>query len=109
MEENHTFDSYFGDFPGVAGTKWGVTEPEAPDPIPHDLSHTGPRAYAAIDGGAMDNSDPLGDVQYNQPDIPTYWAYAQNYGLGENFFTSVAGNSTPNHISVVAAQSGGEF
>jgi phospholipase C len=109
MEENHTFDSYFGDFPGVAGTKWGVTEPEAPDPMPHDLNHTGPRAYGAIDDGAMDNFDPLGDVQYKQSDIPTYWAYAENYGLGENFFTSVEGNSTPNHLSMVAAQSAGDF
>jgi phospholipase C len=109
MMENHTFDNYFGDFPGVAGTQWGVTEPQAPNPMPHDVNHAGPRAYAAIDGGAMDNFDPLGDVQYKQSDIPTYWSYAQNYGLGENFFSSIAGNSTPNHISMIAAQSGGEF
>src|SRR6266567_8567094 len=66
MEENHTFDNYFGNFPGVAGTQWGTTEPAAPNPMPHDVLHNGPRAIAAIDGGKMDDFDPLGNVQYQQ-------------------------------------------
>ncbi len=109
MEENHTFDNYFGDFPGVTGTQWGVTEPPASDPLPHDLDHTGARVMAAMDGGKMDNFDPLGQVQYQQSDIPTYWAYAKQYGLGENFFTSADANSTPNHIAMIASQTGGSF
>ena len=51
MEENHTFDNYFGAFPGVnsnpvgpSGQPWGVTEPRASDPLPYDLNHSGPRA-----------------------------------------------------------------
>ena len=73
MEENHTFDNYFGAFPGVnnnpkgpSGKPWGVTEPAASDPLPYDLSHSGPRAYGAIDGGAMNNFNPIGDVQYTR-------------------------------------------
>ena len=108
MEENHTFDNYFGDFPGVP-SKWGVTEPAASDPLPHDLDHTGARVMAAIDGGKMDDFDPLGDVQYKKSDIPTYWSYASQYGLGENFFTSADANSTPNHIAMIASQTGGNF
>lgn len=109
MMENHTLDNYFGNFPGVAGTQWGITEPPAPNPMPHDLSHSGPRAIAAIDGGNMDQFDPLGKVQYQQSDIPTYWAYARQYGLGVNFFTDAETSSTPNHIAMVAAQTGGDF
>src|SRR5579859_2333212 len=105
MEENHTFDNYFGDFPGVGS--FGISEPPAPDPMPHDLYHGGSRAIAAIDGGLMDNFDPLGQVQYQPSDIPTYWAYAQHFGLGENFFTTAASNSTPNHVAMLAAQTGG--
>ena len=108
MEENHTFDNYFGDFPGVP-SQWGVTEPVASDPLPHDLDHSGARIMAAIDGGKMDDFDPLGDVQYKKSDIPTYWAYASQYGLGENFFTSADANSTPNHIAMIASQTGGDF
>ena len=116
MEENHTFDNYFGAFPGVnnnpvgpSGQPWGVTEPAASDPLPYDLDHSGPRAYGAIDGGKMDNFDPMGDVQYSASDIPTYWSYAQKFGLGENFFTSISSSSTPNHIAMIAGQSGGDF
>jgi phospholipase C len=109
MEENHTLDNYFGDFPGVAGTQWGVTEPPAPNPMPHDLLHSAPRAIAAIDGGAMDDFDPLGEVQYQQSDIPTFWAYAKHYGLGVNFFSDSPTSSTPNHIAMIAAQTGGDL
>jgi phospholipase C len=109
MMENHTMDNYFGDFPGVAGTKWGAWEPQAPNPMPSDVLHTGPRAIAAIDGGRMDDFDPLGRVQYRPSDIPTYWAYARHYGLGVNFFDDAETSSTPNHIAMVAAQTGGDF
>jgi phospholipase C len=104
MEENHTFDNYFGDFPGVNG----ITEPAASNPAPHDLDHSGPRAQFAVDGGNMDGFDPLGQVQYKQSEIPTYWAYAQHFGLGQNFYTTANSSSTPNHIAMIAAQTGGE-
>lgn len=109
MLENHTLDSYFGDFPGVAGTKWGMQEPPAPNPMPSDVDHNGPATVAAIDGGKMDNFDPLGQVQYRPSDIPTYWAYAKHYGLGVNFFDDAETSSTPNHIAMAAAQTGGDF
>ena len=107
MEENHTFDNYFGDFPGV-GSQYALTEPAASNPAPHDIDHSGPRAMFAIDGGKMDGFDPLGDFQYKQSDIPVYWAYAQHYGLGENFYTDAASSSTPNHIAMIAGQTGSE-
>lgn len=107
MEENHTFDNYFGDFPSVANTPYGLTEPQSPNPMPHDVLHNTPRALAAIDGGKMDNFDPLGASQYKQSDIPTYWNYASQYGLGANFYTDAATSSTPNHIAMIAAQTGG--
>ncbi len=106
MEENHTFDNYFGDFPGV-GSQYALTEPAASNPAPHDIDHSGPRTRFAIDGGAMDGFDPLGKVQYKKSDIPVYWAYAQHFGLGENFYTDAASSSTPNHIAMIAAQTGG--
>jgi phospholipase C len=106
MEENHTFDNYFGDFPGVGAN--GITEPAASNPAPHDIDHSGPRTRFAIDGGATDGFDPLGAVQYKPSDIPVYWAYAQHYGLGENFYTDAASSSTPNHIAMIAGQTGSE-
>jgi phospholipase C len=106
MEENHTFDNYFGNFPGV-GSQYALTEPAASNPAPHDIDHSGPRTRFAIDGGKMNGFDPLGKVQYKKSDIPVYWAYAQHFGLGENFYTDAASSSTPNHIAMIAGQTGG--
>jgi phospholipase C len=105
MMENHTFDNYFGSFPGANG----VTEPQAPNPPPSDYNHGSASAEAAIDGGKMDGFANHGFYQYKQSDIPNYWSYAQQFGLGDNFFTSFATSSTPNHMAMVAAQSAGMF
>ena len=104
MEENHTFDNYFGAFPGATGSP--SRRPR--NPAPHDIGHSGPRALAAIDGGKMDGFDPLGKVQYQRSDIPVDWDYATHFGLGDNFFTSAASSSTPNHLSMIASQTAGE-
>lgn len=103
MMENRTFDNLFGRFPGANG----VTLPQATDPVYRDFDHQGPPVIAAMDGGKMDEFPARGMVQYTQTDIPNYWSYALQYGLGDNFFTSVAASSTPNHIAMVASQSGG--
>jgi len=105
MMENHTFDNLFGRFPGANG----VTLPRASNPQRADFNHDGPSVNAAMDGGKMDEFPLRGQVQYTQQDIPNYWAYAQQFGLSDNFFTSIATNSTANHMAMVAAQSAGIF
>jgi len=65
MQENRSFDSYFGTFPGADGIPAGVCVPDAAtqkcDPPFHDgdaVNHGGPHsqdnATADIDGGKMD-------------------------------------------------------
>jgi phospholipase C len=114
MLENHTFDNFFGSYTCPNGdsncdTVNGVTLPQATDPFPSDYNHGSEAAYAGIDGGKMDGFEAHANYQYKQSDIPIYWYYAQQYGLGDNFFTSYATSSTPNHIAMFAAQSGGIF
>src|ERR1700730_12354995 len=105
MLENHTFDNYFGRFPGANG----VTLPIDPNPVPSDYNHGSASAIAAIDGGKMDGFAPHSYYQYTQSDIPNYWAYAQQFGLGDNFFTSFSTSSTPNHMATLAAQNATMF
>ena len=94
LKENHTFDSYFGTFPGATGAS---NLAHAPDPPTGTFSnsHTAwlERATKAV------------KEQYLQADIPSYWAYAQQYTLCDNFFTDVASDSTPNHLMLIAADS----
>jgi len=93
VKENHTFDNYFGAFPGANGIALG----HAPDPItsdpPHDHAAWLRRATGAV------------RLQYTKDDIPAYWAYAQQYTLCDNCFTDVASQSEPNHLMLIAADS----
>jgi phospholipase C len=94
VKENHTFDNYFGLFPGANGAQL----PAAPDPLPdphHD--HEAWLTSVAAGGGVR--------MQYKQADIPDYWALAQQYTLCDNYFTDVASQSEPNHLFLIAADS----
>ena len=94
FKENHAFDNYFGRFKGADGD---ATLPLAPDPPtsdhPHDHATWLKRATVAA------------RQQYDQPNIPNYWRYAQQFTLCDRYFTDVAGPSTPNHLMVIAADS----
>jgi phospholipase C len=105
MLENHTFDNYFGSFPGANG----VASSPAPNPLLSDIVHSHSHYLASFIPNGVSGFDPHGMVTYAESDIPIYWNYARQFGLGDNFFTSAATSSTPNHIYMIAAQSGGMF
>ncbi len=122
VKENHTFDKYFGTFPGAEGTTTCVTStgtitcPHAPDSTPRDFCHEHSCALTDWNGGMMNgwdmvtgtsvNGDNLAYAQYLQADIPNYWAYAMTFTLGDHFFANVLGPSFPGHTFVLAAQAG---
>jgi phospholipase C len=67
IQENHSFDSYFGTYPGANGIPPGTKLPESPNGIPKykpfhltatnvplDLSHTWQAAWTAWNNGRMD-------------------------------------------------------
>ncbi|HTJ82272.1 MAG TPA: alkaline phosphatase family protein, partial [Polyangiaceae bacterium] len=123
VKENHTFDNYFGTFPGAEGTtscklKDGTTFPcpHAPDSTPRDLCHQHSCALTDWNAGAMngwedtagsdENGDKLAWAQYLESDIPNYWAYAKKYTLADHFFADMLGPSFPGHTFFLAAQAG---
>jgi phospholipase C len=122
IKENHTFDNYFGSFPGAEGTtqcktsSGMITAPHAPNSTPRDLCHEHSCALSDWNGGTMDgwlsvsgastNNDNLFCAQYQEADLPNYWAYAKKYALGDHFFANVLGPSFPGHTFVLAAQAG---
>jgi phospholipase C len=119
IKENHTFDNYFGTFPGVDGatsglTSTGQTVPLAPMPDVYQagLCNGWSCAIQAIDGGKMDKFDLISGslsayTQVTEADMPNYWAYARQFVLADHYFTSVHGPTVPNFFYAVAAQSGG--
>jgi phospholipase C len=124
VEENHTFDNYFGTYPGVNGLANakpqpvpGSTKPAVPFEInkatvAKDLCHLVKCARTDYANGSMTGfvvgENSTGTMGYFNPDvIPYYWDYATQYVLMDNWFTPFMGPSLPNHIYLIAGQSGG--
>ncbi len=121
VKENHTFDNYFGSFPNAAGTSTAllsdggtIVPPHAPNTTSRDLCHLHSCALTDLADGGMngwdetagssENGDNLAYAQYQESDIPNYWAYAKAFTLGDHFFANVLGPSFPGHMVVLAAQ-----
>ncbi|TMD97563.1 MAG: hypothetical protein E6I72_06095 [Chloroflexi bacterium] len=93
VKENHGYDNYFGAFPGGNGTVLAAS----PNPPPRDPDH---RHAAWL---TRDKTAPR--VAFPQKDIPHYWGYARQFTLCDNYFTDVAGPSTPNHLMLIMGDS----
>jgi len=119
VKENHTFDNYFGTFPGADGAREGLTSTGATVPLtPLPDSDWAPHcnswdcAIEAMNRGKMDEFDLIspGQSAYTQAGekrIPNYWQYARHFALADRYFTSIHGPSLPNYLYMFAAQSGG--
>src|SRR5262249_29699184 len=127
MQENRSFDSYFGAYPGAAGIPMdhGVPTVCVPDALHRDSSQGGPHTNAAsahdVDHGKMDGfiaeaetrCRPGGkpckalDVMgyHTGTDIPNYWAYAGNFVLNDMMFASDHTWSLPAHLALTSGWS----
>jgi len=119
-KENRSFDHMFGTLPGVNGATTGRIHSGKVIPLGHspdralNYNHDWNSVSESLDDGHMDHFD-LGACapapykcysQYHQNDISNYFAYAQNYLIADNFFSSLTGPSFPNHLYTIASQSG---
>lgn len=131
MQENHSFDNYFGTYPGADGipvgtcVPWDPKDPEGgclePFPIAGrpivDLGHSSSVWDAQYNDGAMDGFLKVFEGQrdgadlalgyYDDADLPYYWNVADNYVLFDRFFSSAIGGSVPNHFFWVTGDPGG--
>jgi phospholipase C len=134
MQENHSFDNYFGTYPGADGLPADVCMPRDPnDPAVGCVKpfHIGESDVAVSD---PDHSDSTSRLQYNDGkmngfisalntrnqdgrmamgyyddrDLPYYWNLADRYVLFDRFFSSASGGSGINHMYWVAAAPGGK-
>ncbi len=131
MQENRSFDSYFGTFPGAVGIPPGVC---LPDPrnggcrtpwVDHrDSNGNDPHAEipfrADVNGGKMDGFVAVADKELCRrswpchpdvmgyhigSDIPNYWAYAKNFVLQDHMFEASGSWSLPAHLYEVSGWS----
>lgn len=127
LQENRSFDHYFGTRPGVAGfasTDAGKNyrNPYAQHPdgylLPYrydstvtsaqcgpDPNHSWDAQHGAWNGGENDGfatsmgAHALG--YFNRADLPYYWALADEFTLCDHYFCSVLGPTNPNrHVTM---------
>ena len=130
MQENRSFDSYFGTYPGAVGIPRGVC---VPDPLHHSCvrpyvdhansnaggPHVDASSVADVNGGKMNGfvAEAEARCASTQPcptdvmghhvasDIPDYWTFANNFVLADHMFESDHSWSLPSHMSMVSAWS----
>ena len=130
MQENRSFDSYFGTYPGADGIPPGACVPDphsgtciAPYHDPNDLNkggpHGAPNAIADLAGGAMngfvaqaakaqkcmpDGTNCQTDVMgyHDSREIPNYWDYAHDFVLQDHMYEPNASWSLPEHLFLVS-------
>ncbi len=126
MKENRSYDVYFGAYNknGANGSTTPklsngttITAPHLYDSTPLDICHDWKCNISDMDFGKMDrfDTDPsclangilMCEAQLNGTDLPNYYAYADNFVLGDNHFTSLHATSFPNHLYTISATSGG--
>jgi phospholipase C len=132
MQENRSFDSYFGTFPGAVGIPKGVC---VPDPrhghcqrpfVDHrDSNGNDPHAEfpfrGDVNGGKMNGFVAVAEKRLCRPspapchtdvmghhvgsDIPNYWAYAKHFVLQDHMYEAPGSWSLPSHLYEVSAWS----
>src|SRR5574340_866749 len=127
MQENHTFDNYFGTYPGVEGVPPGTCMPiDIFDPKGQcikpfrigdrqitDLAHDPSTARIQMNDGKMDGfvyalrqkgqDAALTMSYYDGNDLPYYWNLADEFVLFDRFFSSAMDGSFQNHVYWTAA------
>ncbi|MEO8458272.1 MAG: alkaline phosphatase family protein [Chloroflexota bacterium] len=136
MQENHSFDNYFGQLKKYAPSLDVEAQPDDasnPDPkggapiaayhetslcASSDLNHSWDGTHSEIDGGAMDGftaanvapNDPSGKRAmgyYNETDLPFYYGLFSTFAIGDRYFASVPGPTQPNRFYLYSGTSFG--
>jgi phospholipase C len=135
LQENHTYDNYFGTYPRGDGLPPNVCVPIDPsrpgrqcvrpfhigdnEIVSRDLDHSTATFGLQYDHGKLDgfiraldsrNQDGRLALGYRDArDLPYYWNLADNYVLYDRFFSSAGAGSFLNHIYWVSGSAAGGY
>ncbi|HEV8102862.1 MAG TPA: alkaline phosphatase family protein [Gaiellaceae bacterium] len=135
MQENHTYDNYFGTYPRGNGLPANVCVPIDPrkphgrcirpfrlgsnQVVPADPDHSSTTARLQFDHGRLNgfvsaldslNQDGRLAMGYRDgSDLPYYWNLADKYVLYDRFFSSAMAGSFLNHLYWVSGGPGGGY
>jgi phospholipase C len=129
MQENHSFDNYFGTYPTANGTLedqitsklppvdglqngtcvqygGGCISPRLANSSSPQNPTEGQLNYQAdypndSAAGFAESSGPQSMVYFDYHYIPAYWDYAEEYGLADNYFAPVLSQTLPNRLMML--------
>lgn len=119
VQENHSFDSYFGTYPGADGLDLNISLPrfrgEAPSVKPVKASYptifdqSVTRAYNKVFDVGRADADGMVIMEYfDRTEIPNYWTYADNFVLLDRMFSpTIVRYSIPSQLYIIAATASG--
>ncbi len=123
IQENHTFDTYFGFYPhagsfgipedyAASDGKGGTLKPHhLTSLVPSNINHDWQSIHREWNNGKMDGffvADGLTAMgYYNGNDLKYYYALAQAFTLCGNYFCYQLGPTLPNRLALWAGTSGG--
>jgi phospholipase C len=129
IQENHSFDNYFGTYPTANGTRLDPTTSQLQQVnglsghicLPYMNSCVSPQLSTSQDQSnpvegqltyEMDYSNggtgfaaysgPQSMVYFDYHSVAGYWDYAEEYGLGDSYFAPVLSTTTPNRLMILA-------
>ncbi len=129
MQENRSFDSYFGTYPGANGIPMKNGHPNDcnPDPVSHQCVYSYHDHSETTYGGPHDSLNVVRDINggkmngfvksawlgrslngheamayHDAREIPDYWAFAHDYVLQDAMFSSTTEWSLPAHLYMVS-------
>jgi phospholipase C len=133
MQENRSFDHYFGHFGQYANRGDIEQAPETasnperigPSPGPthdwqhaqhmcfDDTNHEWDGSHTEYDDGKMDgfyqaNQGDRAMWWYDQREIPYYYALAKEFGIGDHYFSALLGPTWPNRMYLYSGTSFGQ-
>ena len=132
MQESHSFDNYFGTYPGADGIPLDACLPIDPASGPksacvepfhlaqnatENLGHNATVFRRQYRGGRMTGfvaahrengkDGALAMGYYDSKDLPIYWSLADDYVLFDRFFSSASGGTIRNNMFWVTGSPGG--
>lgn len=129
VQENHSFDNYFGTYPTANGLLHDYTTSQLgpvnglpsnvclpytdscispqlstrqvqSDPAEGQLAYE--MDYSNGGTGFATSSGPQSMVYFDYHQVAGYWDYAEEYGLGDRYFAPVLSTTTPNRLMLLA-------
>ncbi len=128
MQENHSFDNYFGTYPTANGTLLDSTTVHLRSVdglrdhvcLPYQAACVSPQLstsdapsnpeegqltyqmdYSNNGSGFANYSGPQSMIYFDYHSVAAYWDYAEEYGLGDKYFASALSTTTPNRLMIL--------